>query len=76
MYNKQFRRTVLFLAAYAIFTLVCAIPCRSAFTFRLWCGVTSVLELYAAAASIMLLYCIRKLASKKRKITLKGGKQL
>ena len=72
MYNKQFRRTVLFLAAYAIFTLVCAIPCRSAVTFQLWCGVTSVLELYAAAASIMLLYCIRKLASKKRKITKKS----
>lgn len=72
MYNKQFGRTVLFLAAYAIFTLVCAIPCRSAFTFQLWCGVTSVLELYAAAASIMLLYCIRKLASKKRKITKKS----
>lgn len=49
MYNKQFRRTVLFLAAYAIFTLVCAIPCRSAFTFQLWCGVTSVLELYAGS---------------------------
>lgn len=76
MYNKQFRRTVLFLAAHAIFTLVCAIPCHSAFTFQLWCGVTSVLELYAAAASIMLLLCIRRLASKKQKITLKGGKQL
>lgn len=72
MYNKQFRRTVLFLAAYAIFTLVCAIPCRSAFTFQLWCGVTSVLELYAAAASIMLLLCIRRLASKKQKLTQKS----
>ena len=72
MYNKQFRRTVLFLAAYAIFTLVCAIPCHSAFTFRLWCGVTSVLELYAAAASIMLLLCIRRLASKKQKLTKKS----
>lgn len=72
MYNKQFRRTVLFLAAYAIFTLVCAIPCRSAFTFQLWCGVTSVLELYAAAASIMLLLCIRRLASKKQKLTKKS----
>ena len=60
MYNKQFRRTVLFLAAYAIFTL------------QLLCWVTSVLELYAAAASIMLLYCIRKLASKKRKIIKKS----
>lgn len=72
MYNKQFRRTVLFLAAYAIFTLVCAIPCRSAFTFQLWCGVTSVLELYAVAASIMLLLCIRRLASKKQKLTQKS----
>lgn len=72
MYNKQFRSTVLFLAAYAIFTLVCAIPCHSAFTFRLWCGVTSVLELYAAAASVMLLLCIRRLASKKQKLTKKS----
>ena len=72
MYNKQFRRTVLFLAAYAIFTLVCAIPCHSAFTFPLWCGVTSVLELYAAAASVMLLLCIRRLASKKQKLTKKS----
>lgn len=72
MYNKQFRRTVLFLAAYAIFTLVCAIPCRSAFTFQLWCGVTSVLELYAATASVMLLLCIRRLASKKQKLTKKS----